>query len=77
MGFSECFWKIDGVSTSECWANPLYAASQVVLVIQQFPEALKPLASSCLFATRYANLKPHPTRLSSFPIGGFYGHRGA
>lgn len=44
---------------------------------QQFPETLKPLSSSCLFATHYAKLQPHPTRFSSFPIGGFYGNRGA
>jgi hypothetical protein len=43
---------------------------------QQFPEAVGTLSSPCLFISRYVKLKPHPARLSSFPIGGFYGNRG-
>ena len=44
---------------------------------QQFPEAVETRSLPCLFAHHYAKLKPHPTRLSSFPIGGFDGNRGA
>src|SRR5262249_39941215 len=50
---------------------------QVVGAYQQFPEAIETLSPPCLFANRYAKLKPHPTRLSSFLIGGCDGHGGA
>src|SRR5215217_6593386 len=43
---------------------------------QQFPEAVETLSPPCLFANRYAKLKSHPTRLSSFLIGGFDGNGG-
>jgi hypothetical protein len=44
---------------------------------QQFPEAVDTLTPPCLFANRYAKLKPHPTRISPFWSGGFDGNGGA
>ena len=46
-------------------------------ILQQFPEAVDTLPPPCLFAPRYAKLKPHPTRLSPFWSGGFDGNGGA
>ena len=57
--------------------NTFYSAiPKISLNPQQFPEAVGTLSSPCLFISRYVKLKPHPARLSSFPIGGFYGNRG-
>jgi hypothetical protein len=52
-------------------------AASAMGILQQFPEAGATRSPTCLFANRYAKLKPHPARLSSLPIGGFYGNRGS
>ena len=63
----------EGRKNIEAESDPQY---EHLATLQQFPEAVGTLSSPCLFISRYVKLKPHPARLSSFPIGGFYGNRG-